>query len=264
MSRITTTGLVEKKHTGERIAILTAYDYPGACLAETAGVDAILVGDSCATTVMGQRDTLGITMDIMVHHTAAVARAVSRALIIADMPFLSYQISPEEALRNAGRLVTEGGAHAVKLEGGTEKWAGAIRAILDAGIPVMGHLGLTPQSVHQLGGYTLQGADEPSAGRLRQEAMALEKIGCFALVLEKIPSSLAQTVTNDLAIPTIGIGAGPHCDGQVMVWHDILNLGIRAKHVKVYADAKTLIQQAFDTYVAEVRSGAFPADEHTY
>lgn len=264
MSRITTTGIVEKKRAGERIAVLTAYDYPGALLADEAGVDVILVGDSCATTVMGLPDTLGMTMDLMVYHTSMVARAATRPLIVADMPFLSYQTSVEDAVRNAGRLLTEGGAQAVKLEGGVDKWGAQFKAILDAGIPVMGHLGLTPQSVHQLGGYGVQGADEPSAGRLQQDAMALEKAGCFSLVLEKIPSKLAAIVTDDLNIPTIGIGAGPECDGQVMVMHDILGLGIRAKHVKVYADAKALMKSAIEEYVNEVRSGAFPGRERGY
>jgi 3-methyl-2-oxobutanoate hydroxymethyltransferase len=264
MSRITTTGIVAKKRAGERIAVLTAYDYPGALLADAAGVDAILVGDSCATTVMGLPDTLGISMDAMVHHTAMVSRAAKQALIIADLPFLSYQISVEEAVRNAGRLITEGGAQAVKLEGGMDKWGAQIRAILDAGIPIMGHLGLTPQSVHQLGGYGVQASDELSANMLQQAAIDLEKAGCFSLVLEKIPAALAGKVSNDLNIPTIGIGAGPDCDGQVMVMHDILGIGIRARHVKVYADAKALMKTAFEEYVNEVRSGAFPGPDRGY
>jgi len=264
MSRITTTRFVEKKRAGERIAVLTAYDYPGALLADAVGVDAILVGDSCATTVMGLPDTLGISMDAMVHHTAMVSRAAKQALIVADMPFLSYQVSVEEAVRNAGRLITEGGAQAVKLEGGVVKWGAQLKAILDAGIPVMGHLGLTPQSVHQLGGYGVQAADDEAAERLTRDAAALQDAGCFSVVLEKIPAALAAKVSQQLQVPTIGIGAGPDCDGQVMVMHDILGIGIRARHVKVYADAKALMKTAFEEYVNEVRSGAFPGPDRGY
>jgi 3-methyl-2-oxobutanoate hydroxymethyltransferase len=264
MARNTAVTLRERKESGQKIAVLTAYDYPSARLMDSVGVDAILVGDSCAQVVMGFPDTLHITLDDMIRHTAMVSRAVEHALVIGDMPFLSYQISPEEALRNAGRFVVEGGAQAVKLEGPMTRFGAAITRIVQAGIPVMGHLGLTPQSVHQLGGYPLQGNEPASRSRILEDALALQAAGCFSVVLEKVPADLARELTEHLTIPTIGIAAGPQCDGQVLVMHDMLGLGLRARHVKVYADLGATMKQAFEEYVQDVRHGRFPTEEHSY
>lgn len=263
MAAVTTVTFQERKRTGEKITVLTAYDYPTARLMDEAGVDAILVGDSLGMAVMGGRDTLGVTMDDMVHHTRMVTRATQRTFVIADLPFLSYQVNPEEALRNAGRLVAEGGAQAVKLEGGADKYGAAIATILKAGIPVMGHIGLTPQSVHQFGGYKVQGRDDAGRERLLAEAKGLQEIGCFAVVLECMPPDLAEEITADVGIPTIGIGAGAGCDGQVLVMHDMLGWGA-TKFTKTFGDARGLMKQAFEDYVREVRSGTYPAKEHTY
>ncbi len=266
MARITTLSLKERKSTGNaggKIAMLTAYDYPSAQVLDEAGIDIVLVGDSCGMAVMGYEDTLGVTMDDMVHHTRMVSRAVRKALVVADMPFLSYQISPEEALRNAGRLVAEGGAHAVKLEGPVDKFGPAIEAILRAGIPVMGHIGLTPQSVHQIGGYKVQGRSPDSRIRLKEEAQGLDRIGCFALVLECIPADLATEITALVSIPTIGIGAGAGCDGQVLVLHDMLGWGTM-KFCKTFGDARSLMRQACQDYAAAVRDGSFPGKEHEF
>ena len=243
--------------------MLTAYDYPTAKVLDEAGVDIILVGDSCGMVVMGRTDTLGVTMDQMVHHTRMVADAVDNALVVADMPFMSYQVSTEEAVRNAGRFVAEAGAQAVKLEGPADKFGEAIAAILRAGIPVVGHIGLTPQSVNQIGGYKVQGRSEEARIRLKQEAQGLEDVGCFCLVLECIPGDLAAEITAALSIPTIGIGAGAQCDGQVLVVHDMLGWG-KTRFTKTYADVRGLMRQACVDYVAEVKSGAFPAKEHEY
>lgn len=262
-SRITTATFRERKQSGEKIAVLTAYDYPSAILQDEAGVDAILVGDSLGMAVMGGKDTLSVTMDDMLHHTRMVARAAQRAMVIADMPFLSYQICPEEALRNAGRFIAEAGAQAVKLEGPAGRFGAAIELILRAGIPVMGHIGLTPQSVHQMGGYKVQGRDAAARERLKQEALGLQELGCFSIVLECIPADLAAEITASLQIPTIGIGAGAGCDGQVLVMHDMLGWG-KARFTKTYADARALMLQAFKDYAEEVKSGAFPAEAQTY
>ena len=243
--------------------MLTAYDYPTAKVLDEAGVDIILVGDSCGMVVMGRSNTLGVTMDQMVHHTRMVADAVDNALVVADMPFMSYQISTEEAVRNAGRFVAEAGAQAVKLEGPADKFGEAIAAILRAGIPVMGHIGLTPQSVNQIGGYKVQGRSEEARIRLKQEAQGLEDVGCFCLVLECIPGDLAGEITAALSIPTIGIGAGAQCDGQVLVVHDMLGWG-KARFTKTYADVRSQMRQACVDYVAEVKAGAFPTKEHEY
>ncbi len=264
MARVTAVSLRDRKKAGEKIAVLTAYDYPTAKLIDQAGVDVILVGDSCGMVVMGHPNTLPVTMDQMVHHTAMVTRATKNALVVGDLPFMSYQVSPKEALRNAGRLVTEGGAQAVKLEGPASKFGPAIQAILNAGIPVMGHIGLTPQSVNLIGGYKVQGRDPESKKRLTEEAKGLEEAGCFGLVLECIPAALAKQITESVSIPTIGIGAGPHCDGQVLVMHDMLGLGKYTKFAKVYGDAAALMSKAFTEYVAEVKSGAFPSQEHSF
>ncbi|HOK44790.1 MAG TPA: 3-methyl-2-oxobutanoate hydroxymethyltransferase [Bryobacteraceae bacterium] len=252
----------EKKRRGEKIAVLTAYDAAMAHLLDRAGVDALLVGDSLGMVVLGYETTLPVTLDDMVHHTAAVARGASRALIIADMPFLSYQVSVSEAVRNAGRLIQEGGAAAVKIEGG-EPVLEVARRLVDIGIPVMGHLGLVPQSVHQLGGYRQQAKAERDAERLIANARALEQAGVFSIVLESIPAEVARAVTAALEIPTIGIGAGPYCDGQVLVSHDILGLypGPVPPFVKQYAKVGEQITAAAKAYVDEVREGVFPALE---
>lgn len=263
MNKITTLNFLEKKQKHEKLVLLTAYDYLIAQIEDEAGVDGILVGDSVGMTLMGRDTTLGVTVDMMVYHTSMVSRAVKRALIISDMPFLSYQISAEEAVRNAGRLVAEGGAQAVKLEGPVSKFGPAIRKILDAGIPVMGHIGLTPQSILELGGYKVQGRTEKCRERLKREAKELAEIGCFALVLECIPSDLAKEITESIEIPTIGIGAGRDCDGQILVCYDILGWG-KARFAKTYVDARSEISKAITQFINEVHSGQYPEDKHSY
>jgi len=260
---VRTLSFLERKRAGEKITMLTAYDYPTARLLDESDVDAILVGDSLGMAVMGLADTLGVTMEVMLHHTRMVTRSVKRALVIADMPFLSYQVNAEEALRNAGRLVGQACAHAVKLEGAAEKHGEAIRLILQAGIPVMGHIGLTPQSVHQFGGYRVQGRDAANRQRLKEEALGLQEIGCFAIVLECMPADLAAEITESLTIPTIGIGAGAQCDGQVLVFHDILGWGV-ARFTKTFADARATMAEAVESFAQEVKAGTFPGEEHTY
>lgn len=260
---ITTATFRERKERGEKITILTAYDCPTAALMDEAGVDAVLVGDSMGNVVMGMENTLGVTMDMMLHHVKMVRAGVKHAMLIADMPFLSYQVSVEDAVRNAGRLVAEGGAQAVKLEGPARMFGNVIHGIIRTGIPVMGHLGLTPQSVHQIGGYKVQGRGEEQARRLRTEAMELQAAGCFAIVLECIPAEVAAEISQSLAIPTIGIGAGPDCDGQVLVSHDMLGWG-KARFTKTFADARTVMRSAFGAYVREVKDGTFPGKEQCY
>jgi 3-methyl-2-oxobutanoate hydroxymethyltransferase len=258
---VTVTTLVSMKESGVPIVMVTAYDTPSARLVDEA-VDAILVGDSLGMTVLGKDSTLPVTMDDMVRHTAAVSRGASHALVIADMPFMSFQVSAEDAMRNAGRLLAEGGASAVKLEGG-RTIAPTVRRLVEAGIPVMGHVGLTPQSVHQLGGYTVQAKETSAALGLIADCRALQDAGAFAIVLECIPTELAQIVTEELAVPTIGIGAGAGCDGQVQVFHDLLGLGdFTPKHAKRYAEVGEAIRSAVAEYAAEVRDGAFPEDSH--
>jgi len=262
--KITTLAFHQKKERGEQIAVLTGYDYPTALALDQAGIDAILVGDSLGMVVLGYENTLPVTMDEMLHHCRAVARGAMAALLIGDMPFMSYQASTEEAIRNAGRFLQQGGMDAIKLEGGRER-LDAIRAILGAGIPVMGHLGLTPQSVNLLGGFRPQGRTAATAGRLLEDSLALEEAGCFSLVLESVPSRLAEMVSKRLAIPTIGIGAGAGCDGQVLVTHDLLGMFDRftPKFVRKYADLHTEMKNAFTAYIADVQSRTFPAQEHT-
>jgi 3-methyl-2-oxobutanoate hydroxymethyltransferase len=262
--KVTTLTFHQKKERGEAISVLTAYDYPTAAALDQAGIDAILVGDSLAMVVLGYDTTLPVTMDEMIHHSRAVARGARSAMLIGDMPFMSYQVSTGDAVRNAGRFLQEGGMDAVKLEGGRERIE-AVRAIVDAGIPVMGHLGLTPQAVHQLGGFRPQGRTADAGLKLYEDAMLLEEAGCFALVLESIPARLAEYISRRLAIPTIGIGAGAGCDGQVLVTHDLLGLFDRftPKFVKKYADLHAVMQQAFDQYISEVNAREFPAQEHT-
>ena len=262
--KISTLTFRQKKERGEPIAVLTGYDYPTALALDQAGIDAILVGDSLGMVVLGYENTLPVTMEEMLHHCRAVARGARTALLIGDMPFMSYQVSKEEAVQNAGRFLQQGGMEAVKLEGGRER-LDAIRAILGAGIPVMGHLGLTPQSVNLLGGFRPQGRTAIAAGRLLEDALLLEEAGCFSLVLESVPARLAEMISKRLAIPTIGIGAGAGCDGQVLVSHDILGLFDRftPKFVRQYADLHTAMQTAFTSYIADVQSRNFPAQEHT-
>lgn len=259
--KVTAEAIRAMKGRGEKIAALTAYDCPMTRLLDEAGVPLILVGDSLGMVVLGYETTLPVTLDAMVHHTRAVSRGVARALVVADMPFLTYQVSVAEALRNAGRLIQEGGAAAVKIEGGGPAVEEATARLVDAGIPVMGHLGLLPQSVHQLGGFRQQAREEADAGQLLADARALEQAGAFAVVLESIPAGVAQAVTADLRIPTIGIGAGPHCDGQVLVSYDMLGLSQDAvpPFVKRYADLGEQTTAAARAYAEDVRTGRFPA-----
>ena len=253
------------KVDGEKIAVLTCYDYPTARIMDGCGIDMLLVGDSVGVVVAGYENTLPVTLDEMLYHTKAVLRAQPKALVVADMPFLSYQVGLDEARRNAGRLIKEGGTEAVKLEGG-ENVAPTIRAIVDMDIPVMAHIGLTPQSIHRMGGYRVQGKKEEQADRLLADAHAVQAAGAFAVVLEGIPLKLARRITEELTIPTIGIGAGPHCDGQVLVIHDILGLCEKysPKFVKRYADVKAVMTEAVASYLAEVKSGEFPTEEHSF
>lgn len=257
--------LLEMKKRRERIVMVTAYDYPFARLADRAGVDVLLVGDTLGMVVLGFDNTLPVTMDHMLHHTQAVARARPRGMIVTDMPFMSYQVNAQEAVRNAGRLVQEGGAQAVKLEGGLT-FRPIIEAIVTAGIPVMGHVGLLPQSIHQIGGYRVQGRDAAGVQKLLQDARALQEAGCFSVVLEAIPLQVSQQITEALEIPTIGIGAGPHCDGQVLVLHDLLGLESAAspKFVRRYADLSLTVRTALEAYVRDVRSGRYPDRQHSY
>jgi len=265
VARITTAVLKEKKQKGEKITMLTAYDYATAMLLEEAGIDVALVGDSVGNVVLGFENTLAVTMDDMIHHVKAVVRGVKNTMVVGDMPFLSYHISIPEAVRNAGRFIQEGGAQAVKLEGGRER-VDVIKAILDAEIPVMGHIGLTPQSVHQFGGFKVQGRDLETAKKLIEDAKALEKAGVFSIVLEGVPAALAKKITEEVAIPTIGIGAGPDCDGQVLVINDMLGFsqGRVPKFVKKFANLHPLMMEAVQAYINEVKAGTFPAEEHCY
>jgi 3-methyl-2-oxobutanoate hydroxymethyltransferase len=261
--KVTTLALRKKKARGETITMLTAYDYATALAIDRAGIDSILVGDSLGMVVLGYENTLPVTMDDMIHHCQAVSRGACYALLIGDMPFMSYQISVDEAVRNAGRFLQEGGMDSVKLEGGRERLT-AIEAIIKAGIPVQGHLGLTPQSVHQLGGFRAQGKSATAAQRLVEDALILQDAGCFSLVLESIPARLGRLVSEKLEIPTIGIGAGVGCDGQVLVTHDLLGLFDRftPRFVKKYSDLHGEMAQAFNAYKNDVESGTFPAKEH--
>jgi 3-methyl-2-oxobutanoate hydroxymethyltransferase len=262
--RITAPDITAAK--GERkLTVITAYDAGQAGLAEAAGADILLVGDSLGMVVLGQPDTLGVTMSQMLHHVSAVSTGATKALVLADMPFMSYQADIAQAVRNAGRLVKLGRAQAVKLEGGREILP-QVRAIVGAGIPVMGHLGLTPQHVAALGGYRVQAKTAREARALLEDALALAEAGCFALVLECVPSQVAEIVTQAIPIPTIGIGAGPACDGQVLVFHDLLGLyeGVKPRFVKCYAELGALAREALGRFTQEVRSGRFPAQEHGF
>jgi 3-methyl-2-oxobutanoate hydroxymethyltransferase len=258
-SRVRTADFRDKKRRGEKIVMLTAYDATMAALLDRAGIDALLVGDSVGMVMLGFETTLPVTIDAMIHHTAAVSRGARRALVVADMPFLSYQVSAAEAVRNAGRLLQEGGAAAVKLEGGRAV-LDVVRRLVDVGIPVMGHLGLLPQSVHQLGGYRRQGTDPRHADAMLADAHGLEDAGAFAIVLESIPPDLARRITAHVSVPTIGIGAGPECDGQILVSHDMLGLSVDhvPPFVKQYAQLSGTIVKAAEAYRDEVRAGRFP------
>jgi 3-methyl-2-oxobutanoate hydroxymethyltransferase len=263
--RKTILDIQKMKATGEKISVLTCYDYAFAKVLDSCGIDILLVGDSVGVVMAGHENTLPVTMPEICYHTRCVVRANPKAFVVADMPFLSYQTDLVSARRNAGRLVKEGGAEAVKLEGG-EHIAPTIRAIVDMDIPVMAHIGLTPQSIHRMGGYRVQGKHEEQAERLLADAHAVEGAGAFAVVLEGIPRKLAKRITSELTIPTIGIGAGPDCDGQVLVIHDILGLCEKysPKFVKRYADARELIASAASQYIADVKGGVFPDEEHSF
>jgi 3-methyl-2-oxobutanoate hydroxymethyltransferase len=265
INRKTILDIKKMKIEGEKITVLTAYDYGMASIMDECNIDIILVGDSLGMVVLGYDTTLPVTMEDMLHHTKAVSRAAQNALIVADMPFLSYQVSPEVALSNAGRFLKEANAQAIKLEGGQEQ-VETVHKITCAGIPVMAHLGLTPQSIHQIGGYKVQGKKEDAARKIVEDAKILEEAGAFSLVLECIPEGLASEITHSLTIPTIGIGAGVNCDGQVLVINDMLGIYDRftPKHVKKFANLNLEIKKAVKTYIAEVKHGAFPNSEHSF
>lgn len=265
MPRITIQDFLGKKAEGKKITMLTAYDYPFAKIIDEAGIDGIIVGDSVGMVVQGLENTLPVTMDEMVYHTKIVSRAVNNTLVIGDLPFMSYQASVEEAVRNAGRFLKEAGASAVKIEGGAEV-QDHIRAITRSDIPVMAHIGLTPQSIHRMGGYKVQGKTEESAEKLLEEAHIVEDAGAFSLLLEAIPMGLAKKITEELSIPTIGIGAGPYCDGQVLVLHDVIGLFERflPKFAKRYANLKDEALQAIKAYREEVEKGTFPTEKQSF
>ena len=264
--RTTTRRLLEMKERGERIVALTAYDYLFARLVDEAGVDVVLVGDSLGQVVLGLDSTIPVTLDQMIHHGAAVRRGVENALVVVDMPFLSFQVSPEDTVRNCGRVLKETGAEAVKVEGGSEATCVHVRRLVEAGIPVMGHIGLTPQSVHALGGYRVQGRGEEAADRLRREAAALAEAGAFAIVLELLPAPLAEEITAASPVPTIGIGAGVGCDGQVLVLYDMLGLNdaFTPKFLRRFADLAGETRTGVAAYVKAVRDGEYPGPEHAH
>ena len=265
MAKVTVPAVRARKG-GAKIKMVTAYDHPSAVVVDRAGADIILVGDSVANVVLGHEDTLAANVDVMVHHTAAVSRAKPDALVVGDMPWMSYHVSPEDTVRNAGRFVREGGAEAVKLEGGRKRIE-AVEKVIDAEIPVMGHLGLTPQSVHAMGGYKVQGKEAQAAYELISDAHSLASAGAFSLVLEGVPEKVAEIVTREIPIPTIGIGAGIHCDGQVLVYHDVLGLGsgdFQPKFVRRYANLADDAVAALEAFFADVESGDFPAEDETY
>lgn len=263
--KVTITDLQNKKRDGKKITMLTAYDYPMARLVDEAGIDSILVGDSVGMVVLGYDSTVPVTMDEMIHHAKAVRRGTKYAFLIGDMPFMSYQVSPQEAVRNAGRFMKEAGCDAIKLEGGEEALDATI-AIVNAGIPVLGHLGLTPQTISKLGGFKVQGKDAEGANKILAEALKLEKAGCFAIVLECVPDKVAKLITGKLKIPTIGIGAGPDCDGQVLVTNDMVGLFDRfiPKFVKQYVKLSTSILDGFKKYKDEVEKGIYPDEAHSF
>lgn len=263
--KVTTQTVVEMKHRGEKISMLTAYDFTMAKILDQAGVDVLLVGDSASNVMAGHDTTVPITLDQMIYHTQCVVRGVDRALVVADLPFMSYQVTAKEALISAGRMMKEAGAHAVKMEGG-KTIADSVRQIVDAGIPVMGHLGLTPQSIYKFGTYKVRAQEEAEAETLMQDAKLLEEAGCFGIVLEKIPAKLAEKVSAELSIPTIGIGAGAGCDGQVLVVHDMLgmNKDFNPRFLRRYADLDSIMTEAVQHYVSDVKSRDFPNENEQY
>jgi 3-methyl-2-oxobutanoate hydroxymethyltransferase len=263
--KITTRTVVDAKSTGEKISMITAYDYTMARIVDHAGIDIILVGDSASNVMAGHETTLPITLDQMIYHTSCVVRGTERALVVADLPFMSYQVTIKEALLSAGRMMKEAGAHAIKLEGGSFV-AETVKRIVDAGIPVMGHLGLTPQSIYKFGTYKVRAKEEMEANQLLEDALKLQEAGCFAIVLEKIPASLAEKVTKSLNIPTIGIGAGNNCDGQVLVLHDMLGLtkDFHPRFIRRYHNLFDEMSGAVSSYVKDVKSGSFPSKDEQY
>ncbi len=265
MSKVTINTLKEKKANGEKITMITAYDYPSAGMVEAAGLDTILVGDSLGMAMLGYDTTLPVTVEEMLHHTKAVVRGAKNTFVIGDMPFLSYHVSVEQAVTNAGRFLKEAGAQAVKLEGGQEQ-VPVVKALVAAGIPVLAHIGLTPQSVHQMGGFKVQGKDKEKAEKLMKDAKALEEAGAFGVVLECVPAPLAEVITKSLIIPTIGIGAGCGCDGQVLVWHDVLGItqSMKPRFVKKYAELYEETIKALKEYKEDVEKGGFPQKEHSF
>jgi len=265
MKRVTTTQLLKMKARAEKIVMVTAYDYPTARLVDEAGVDVVLVGDSLGMVVLGHETTLPVTLEDMIHHAKAVVRGVNRALVAVDMPFMTFQTGTTDALRNAGRILQESGAAAVKLEGGVDVCP-QVRALVSAGIPVIGHLGLTPQSINVFGGYKLQGRDEEAAERILSDAQALEHSGVCSIVLECVPEDLARKITAAVSVPTVGIGAGVHCDGQVLVLHDLLGIAgnVQPRFVKQYARVGEVIREAVEKYAEEVRESKFPGPEHSF
>ncbi|HEY8931533.1 MAG TPA: 3-methyl-2-oxobutanoate hydroxymethyltransferase [Mucilaginibacter sp.] len=265
VKRITTHTLQEMTNRGEKISMLTAYDYSMAAIVDEAGVDVILVGDSASNVMAGHETTLPITLDQMIYHASSVVRAAKRALVIVDLPFGSYQGNSKEALNSAIRIMKEAGAHGIKIEGGVEI-AESVSRILTAGIPVMGHLGLTPQSIYKFGTYTVRAKQEAEAQKLREDASKLEELGCFSLVLEKIPAALAKQVSDSLTIPTIGIGAGQHCDGQVLVIHDMLGINkeFKPRFLRQYANLHDVMNNAIQNYVSDIKSKSFPNEKEEY
>ena len=263
--RVTTKSVVEMKANGEKISMLTAYDYTFAKLLDSAGIDVLLVGDSASNVMAGQETTLPITLDQMIYHASSVIRGVTRALVVVDLPFGTYQSDPKKALRSATRIMKESGAHAIKLEGGKEE-AESIRRIVNAGIPVMGHLGLTPQSIHQFGSFALRAKEEAEAQKLKEDAKLLEQLGCFAIVLEKIPAKLAEEVAKSVRIPIIGIGAGSAVDGQVLVMHDMLGMSneFHPKFLRKYANLQEIINEAVTHYIQDVKAVEFPNENEQY
>jgi len=263
--KITTQTVVDMKAAGDKISMLTAYDYTMAKIIDEAGIEVILVGDSASNVMAGFDTTVPMSLEHMIYHTSCVVRGVERALVIADMPFMSYQVTGKEALINAGRMMKEAGAHAVKMEGG-KSIAETVKKIVDAGIPVMGHLGLTPQSIYKFGTYKVRATEDEEANQLIEDARLLEKAGCFSIVLEKIPAQLAEKVTNEISIPTIGIGAGGACDGQVLVLHDMLGLNkdFNPRFLRRYADLNEIITNAVDTYISDIKNKDFPNKEEQY
>ena len=265
IKRVTTNTLQEMKQRGERISMLTAYDFSMATIVDAAGTDIILVGDSASNVMAGHETTLPITLDQMIYHASSVVRAAKRSLVIVDLPFGSYQGNSKEALNSAIRIMKEAGAHGVKIEGGVEI-SESVTRILTAGIPVMGHLGLTPQSIYKFGTYTVRAKEEQEAQKLREDAIKLQELGCFAIVLEKIPAQLAKEVAESVSIPIIGIGAGRHCDGQVLVIHDMLGLnkGFKPRFLRQYADLYTVMNDAIKKYIDDVKSEDFPSEKEQY